>query len=133
MRLDALFQLENVKTVVGFDHLAHISGAQRLDRFFKHVRKLSFVVARQPALFGVWSIGMKPRYGSKITPSFGHLAMQSISLFSRLNADLAHEETRTIGETGLILLQVLLDFFGRNPHVAQRDLTVVLFDQQIAS
>ena len=60
MRLDALFQLENVKTVVGFNHLAHIPGAQRLDRFFKHVRKLSLVVASQPALLGVWSVGMKP-------------------------------------------------------------------------
>ena len=59
--------------------------------------------------------------------------MQPISLLSRLNANLTDQETRTIGETGLILLEVLLDFFGRNPHVAQRYLMVVLFDQQIAS
>ena len=42
--LNPLFQLEHVKSVVGFDNRAYIAGPKRLHRFFEHVRELTLVV-----------------------------------------------------------------------------------------
>ena len=61
VRLNSLFQLEYVKTVVRFDHRAHVAGPKLLHRFFQHVRELTFVIASESVLLGIGSVRMKPR------------------------------------------------------------------------
>src|SRR5215831_8431063 len=74
---------------------------------------------------------MQPGYRRKISLPVGDLTTQTIGLFARLNSDLTNQECRTISETRLILFDVLLDLFGRHPHIAHRDLPVILFNLKI--
>ena len=49
-----------------------------------------------------------------------------------MNSNLADEKTRLICEPRLILLYVFLYLFIRNSRVAQHDLPVILFNEQVA-
>src|SRR5262249_48387870 len=51
--LYSLFELEDVKTVVGFDYRAYISRVELSHGLLEHFRKLTFVISGQPAAFGV--------------------------------------------------------------------------------
>src|SRR6185503_585076 len=98
----------------------------------ENLRELALVISREAAGVGVGRVRMELCGRGEVATAFGHLTAQTVGFFARLNSNLADQEARAIGEPRLVLLDVLLDFFGGDAHSGQRDLSIVFFDQQVS-